>query len=334
MSRITGASFAISAFLSYQGVSAASLDDCAAMARDSERLRCYDSIAGRGGPTHDTSTPSEQVPLAPSMPVPARSKFAEHWELRPQDKQGTLRFTEHRPNYLLATYNRSPNNTPYRPLFQLDPQADGLSKFELAYQLGFKLKLLEGVQGSPLDLWFGYTQRSFWQASNREASSPFRETNYEPELMLVLPVNWGMGDLKLKFLNLAVAHQSNGQGTILSRSWNRLYLQAGIEAGDLSVSFRTWRRIDSEGDDDDNPDIVRYMGRGEIVGTLNRNGHEYELMGRCNPRSGKGALQFGWAFPLAKHLQGYVQYFSGYGYTLVDYNDFQRVLGLGLRVAF
>lgn len=319
--------------LQIQCVTAATLHDCAALRDDGARLRCYDSLAGRQ--QADPGTPAAESGRhlgRQQAPAPAQSRLDTHWELGDENKRGVFNLVGHRPNYLLATHNRSPNNTPYLPLFALDPDADGLSRFELAYQLGFKVKVVEKVQGSPVDLWFGYTQRSFWQASNRKASSPFRETNYEPEVMAVMPVNWGSSDLKLKFLALGLNHQSNGQADLLSRSWNRAYLQAGMEIGGLSVLLRTWRRF--EADDDDNPDILRYMGRGDVIASLHRGGHDYEVMARFSPDSGKGALQLGWSFPLAENLKGYVQYFSGYGYSLIDYNAFQRVLGAGIRIGF
>lgn len=73
----------------------------------------------------------------------------------------------------------------------------------------------------PLDLWFGYIQTSFWQANNREASSPFRETGYQPEIMAVAPLSLDLLGSKLRFVNLGLVHESNGQGFFLSRSWNR-----------------------------------------------------------------------------------------------------------------
>ena len=58
------------------------------------------------------------------------------------------------------------------------------------------------------------------------------------------------------------------------------------------------------------------------------------MLTRYNFQTSKGAAQFSWAFPLISNLKGYVQYFSGYGYSLIDYDAYQRVLGLGIHIEF
>jgi phospholipase A1 len=196
------------------------------------------------------------------------------------------------------------------------------------------MKLAENVFNKPADLWFGYTQNSFWQAGNQEASSPFRESNYQPEFMAVMPVDFNLLGMRARFVNLGLVHQSNGQASSLSRSWNRVYAQLGMENGDFTLLARVWQRLNEDAADDDNPDIVKFMGRGDIVGTYRRNGHEYSALARYNFDTHKGAAQLSWAFPIASSLHGYVQLFSGYGQSLIDYNHSMNVLGLGVMVSY
>lgn len=313
---------------------------CQLISVKEERLQCYDQVFGRndGNSRPQGAKPLETV-SEPSIPedgettLTAASRMVEHWELDDASKRGIFYFHPHRDNYLVGTYNSDPNDAPYRPFRVLDPDAE-LSRGELAFQLSFKLKLAEKPANLPVDVWFGYTQRSFWQASNKEASSPFRETNYQPEVMAVVPTNLDLLGLRLRYLNLGLEHQSNGQVSLLSRSWNRIYLQAGLERGDFELLVRAWKRLKEDADEDNNPDITDYLGHGDMVGTYHWNRHEFSLMMRRNLTTDKGAAQLGWAFPLNERLKGYVQFFSGYGYSLIDYNVSQRILGLGVMVNY
>ena len=49
--------------------------------------------------------------------------------------------------------------------------------------------------------------------------------------------------------------------------------------------------------------------------------------------TGKGAAQFSWTSqPLLGPLRGYVQLFSGYGETLIDYDWNQTTIGIGVAL--
>jgi phospholipase A1 len=327
-----------------QAVDSEALASCASLDNDLSRLTCYVRLSGRAAPLPGAANPlpASSAPAAssPAVASPAApraggdaSYLSQHWELDEADKQGTFRFRPHHPNYLVAQLTSRPNSAPFGPNNPLSASSPaGIDHVELRYQLGFKTKLVERAAGSSADLWFGYTQQSYWQAFNGAASRPFRETNYQPELMAVLPVNVGIGDLRLRFLNLGIAHQSNGQSGDRSRSWNRVYAQAGLEHGALSMTTRIWKRL-PEGRDDDNPDILDYMGRGDLSVQWRRNGHELSLTARRNFSTRHGMLEAGWAFPLAPGLKGYVQLFSGYGQSMIDYNHAQQSLGLGVMIA-
>lgn len=209
------------------------------------------ALVGHGAEGSQSSPVSSPETARPSSRLSDRQQGAfslsDHWELEQDYKRGIFTFRPHRSNYLIATYTHRPNDAPYRPFRQLTSPSATLSHVELAFQLGFKMKLIENIAGQPADLWFGYTQNSYWQADNQEASSPFRETNYQPELMTVLPLNFSILGLNARFINFGLVHQSNGQASTISRSWNRLYAQWAWSAATSQLcmeitgtSFRRW----------------------------------------------------------------------------------------------
>jgi phospholipase A1 len=76
------------------------------------------------------------------------------------------------------------------------------------------------------------------------------------------------------------------------------------------------------------------MGYGDIVAVYRHGGHEYSALLRRNLNTDKGAVQFSWAWPIVGQLKGYTHIFSGYGQSLIDYNYFQRSVGVGLQANF
>lgn len=317
------------ALLCSSPASAAELDSCTAIAGDLDRLACYDRIAGRNPPgpqqrpavvQPDTSQPADLSPLS------------QRWELDERAKVGTFAIRGYRPTYLLpAYYTDNPNVTP-AAAGRVAPER-GLNHTEAKFQLSFKTKLLEKILFERSDLWFGYTQQSYWQVYNRQRSSPFRETNYEPELMLVTPTDYNVFGLRARLLNLGIVHQSNGQSDPRSRSWNRVYAQLGFERGNFTLFIRPWWRISEAAKDDDNPGITDYIGRGEILAHYRLGEDLFSLQVRNNFRSqNRGSAQFDWTFPLAGSLRGYLQFFSGYGESLIDYNHRQNAVGAGVML--
>lgn len=326
---------------------AASLADwegCSAIPADAERLACYDRLSGRS--QLETAPPVTAGPETQPVEAPAvaqaappepklLSALSRHWELDDEAKQGAFLFQPHRPTYFLPVkYSNAPNNTPFQGVFAHSDL--GLENVEAELQLSFKVKGMQGVFGHDnVDLWFGYTTTSFWQAYNHTISASFRETNYSPEAMLVFRTNYALAGFRGRFINLGLVHQSNGRGEDLSRSWNRVYTQFGFERGNLALLVRPWIRIPEGRGNDDNPDIEDYMGHGDLLAVYSKGRNAYSLLLRNNFRSpnNRGALKLNWSFPLHGRLKGYVQYFTGYGESLIDYNHRQQSLGLGISLA-
>lgn len=328
---------------------------CSVLGDASARLGCFDELTKAataatvaGNPTVDATiatapkgalaasgAPLSIPPVASASAAPPEtpiSRTEQSWELVPSARRGVFSFRPHRENYiLLANYSSQSNTQPYR---ELTPAGLSPKRVEITYQLSFKVKAAERVAGLPVDIWLGYTQQSFWQAYNRAASSPFRETNYQPELMAVLPINKEIAGLHFRYANIGLVHQSNGQTGTLSRSWNRMYAELGVDRGNFSLSGRLWRRLDNAKSNNDNPDITDYLGHGDIHAVYRDNGHEYSLTARRNWSTRRGSIQAGWAYPLTTNLKGYLQVFSGYGQSLIDYNYAQKSVGAGFNVDF
>ena len=327
-----------------QAASITDWEGCSSIPADVDRLACYDRVSGRAQPeavsvpiagAKSASPPALSPVVAQAVPPDPGllSTLSRHWELDDEAKQGAFLFRPHRPNYFLPIkYSNSPNNTPFQNVFT---QPDlGLDPVEAELQLSFKIKGMEGMFGHDnADLWFGYTITSFWQAYNDTISSPFRETNYEPEVMLVYRTDYEIAGLRGRFINLGALHQSNGRSEGLSRSWNRVYAQFGFERDNLALLIRPWYRI-PERDEDDNPDIEDYLGHGDLQVVYRKGKNAYSLLLRNNFKSSDnhGALKLNWSFPLYGRLKGYVQYFNGYGESLIDYNHSQQSIGFGVSL--
>jgi phospholipase A1 len=304
----------------------ADLAECSKIQDNGERLKCYDNLAGR--------KPKEPVPALKSGEKPSQDKekkfsyWSRIWELEPETRVGRFPITPYRSNYILPyTYNTSPN---YDAVQAADPGQD-LKYEEATFQLSFKVKLWTDILGQKADLWVAYTQRSFWQLYDFEDSSPFRETNYEPEFLLNFRTDYPLLGLRGRFINVGFNHQSNGQSEPLSRSWNRIVANAGFERGNFSLLLKGWYRIPEAVSDDDNPNIEDYLGYGEIWGYYFWKGNRFGIMLRNNLdfQANRGAVQLEWSFPLLKWVSGYLQYFNGYGESLLDYNHAVNRIGIG-----
>ncbi|MCX6219188.1 phospholipase A [Spirosoma sp.] len=261
--------------------------------------------------------------------------LSDRWELDSTTQKGTFLVTAYKPLYVTAgRWSNDPNEHPisenpdYTYPFFID-----LGKYEARFQLSLKVKVVQGIFGRHGDLWVGYTQKSHWQIYNTKFSRPFRETNYEPELILNFATKFSFLGMKTRMLGIAFNHQSNGRAIPLSRSWNRVILQAGFERGKWVVLLRPWLRLpDAE---DENPAITDNIGRADAT-VIYRTGRQlFSILGSHSLRSGKknrGQFQFDWTFPVTGNLRGDLQILHGYGETLIDYNHKQTTIGLAVSL--
>ncbi|MDR2837422.1 MAG: phospholipase A [Azonexus sp.] len=317
------------------GASAAqaqTLAACRALTGDAERLACYDRLA------NGEAAPAPVTPAAESAPPPqaAPSLLGKAWELDPGERGRILRIRPYKPVYILPWFHaQNPNHAPHSPAAGHSSESVGFANDEVKFQISFKSKLGEDLIGDNGDLWFGYTQSSRWQLYNADDSRPFRETRYEPEVMLVWRTGYELLGWRGRFFSLGINHQSNGRSLPLSRSWNRVMLAAAFERDDWTLTVRPWWRIPEKSADDDNPDIANYLGRADVHLVRAWGKQQFSLLFRHNLRGGdgsRGAAQVDYAFPIAGQLRGHLQWFSGYGESLVDYNHRGNYYGVGVSL--
>lgn len=290
------------------------------------------------GPTvgivRDTPQGLSVAPVARSVPAgdsPVRRRI---------DEEGVLwgeRFAllPHRPNYLL----------PVSHVFEQPGTATAapVQRNEIKFQISFKFPLTPPLYDGRLALFFAYTGQSWWQAYNNQRSSPFREYSHEPELF----ASWAPGMRVLgwdwRVASAGFVHQSNGRSGEFSRSWNRLFAEMLLDRpGPWWIGIRPWWRIpesrkpspDSP-EGDDNPQITRYAGHGELrVGYVGGLDNWTLMLRRGLARDGKGAAQLDFSRPtgFSPNLRWYVQYFDGYGESLLDFQTRIRRIGVGVML--
>ncbi|RMX08355.1 phospholipase [Corticibacter populi] len=300
-------------------------------------------------PAHATTEVPIVIAGADGCRNPAFNQTSRHWELDSNTDCGNFRLRGYRPiNLALATSDRV-NQQPYSP-----GPLNGLAEWrdyqrtEARIQVSVRTKLASNILTQAHDskrdsLWFGYTFQSYWQIFNHELSRPFRNTDHEPELVYVYPLEWKLpGGARLRYAGLGLSHQSNGQSNPLSRSWNRSYIMAGLDVTpDLSFTARLWHRLSEKAEDDDNPRISDYIGRAELgaiwdVSPANTLALTVRHSLRSQPR---GSARLEWYHTLGSGFAGgksnlrlHTSLFSGYGDSLLDYNYRRTVLTIGFSL--
>ena len=263
--------------------------------------------------------------------------MTERWELDTTAIRGTFLLTPYKPIYVLAArfttnVNELPSSGNESPDY-IAPPGVNYDNFETKFQFSLKTKIFQNFLWGKGDLWVAYTQKSFWQIYNADLSRPFREVNYEPELILNFPVKVRILGFKMRMFGVAFNHQSNGKSEPFSRSFNRVIFHSGLERNNWSIYIRSWYRLSDQ--KEDNPDISEYVGRGDLNVIYAKNGNIFSFIGAYNMSfnaNAKGSAEFSWSYPIKNNLKGSLQITHGYGESLIDYNHLQTTVGIGVSL--
>jgi outer membrane phospholipase A len=237
--------------------------------------------------------------------------------------------------------------SPLEPMYFIG----GTEQPNIKFQLSLKYQLF-GEQGSLAQaapwiggFYLGYSQTSFWDISSD--SRPFFDSSYRPEALdrwEQHDPHWLVGMRRFD-VQAGLKHESNGKAGADSRSLNIAYVQPVLTFGDpgyggkgffVAVAPRIWGYIFSLSN---NPDIAEYRGYGDLrLITGWRGGLQLDLIGRMGNDWDKGALEADVSYPLRKLTGGnldlyvYAQVFTGYGESLLRYNDSDTNFRLGVAL--
>jgi len=202
------------------------------------------------------------------------------------------------------------------------------------FQLSAKYRLFNPTIGTTptfaQNLYLAYTQRSLWDLDGD--SKPFIDTTFNPSAFWLNDNLWSSANQNWRFgSQVGVQHYSNGKDGEDSRSVNDAFIQPSIhyrfDSGStlsFSPKYRSYFKVARE-----NSDYSDYAGHVDLnLRFAQDDGAVVSAMYRQGEKK-RRTTQLDFAWPLKKtwlDMNGYVhlQYFNGYGETLLGYNERNR----------
>lgn len=199
---------------------------------------------------------------------------------------------------------------------------------DVKFQIGFKQRLTNVPLPWGIFPILSYRQKSFWSIFRE--SAPFRETNYNPAIgfaKLFVDEN-GLTD---GFL-FALEHESNGRDGLSSRSWNFFSLTYLKPFGKKwQVQTKLWLPV---GGQYGNEDIESYRGYGSLSVSYRPIQNAFIDLHLQPAFSDKltGFVKLALSFKIAKERNQflYLEYFGGYAEDLINYNQMNSNLRIGI----
>ncbi len=241
----------------------------------------------------------------------------------------------------------------HEPVYIVAGNEDPSTKF----QFSFKYQIFDPVgplaqKVPPLGgVYFGYTQTSFWDLGDEKNSNPFYDSSYRPEILLSYDNldrffhdregNRFLPDGMSFNLQAGLKHESNGKTAPDSRSVNILYVRPILKFENedgwfISIAPSVWTYVF---DLSDNPDIENYRGHGDLRLVVGRaGGIQLAATGRIGEGGGRGSVLVDATYPIRSFSLGNfdayldVQFFSGYGESILNYNENDDTLRFGVSL--
>ena len=245
---------------------------------------------------------------------------------------GVFSLQPYKPNYILPFGYRENNYISY--------DTNEYKNYETELQVSLKLGVAKDLLGFDETYYLAYSHQAFMQTYIK--SSPFRETNYNPEAFVVFPIDDKTSAFHMLSLKFGISHMSNGQADTStvqyvdfenpgnrSRSYNSYYAEGTFQYDTLITELKLWARMPESGSTNDNPDLTDYMGFSEIRLSYFLRQHMFTLMQRGSFGTLRGATELTYSYPLQNDIYVYAKLFTGYGESLIDYDNYITKFSVG-----
>ncbi len=212
----------------------------------------------------------------------------------------------------------------------LGGKPDGYNS-DVKFQISFQQRLTKSVLPFHTYLYLFYSQKAIWHVFRN--SLPFHDLNFNPGIGLskhIVLKNRLVGKL-----TVMLEHESNGRDGISSRSWNKISI-----AGEAYISpylmahAKYWIPIV---DGQYNKDILRYSGISQAGFQSMSNDDKWVLDVTLVKRKGwnfnfNTIIQLGYRINHNSNQFIMLQYYNGYGETMLDYNQYHSRIRFGLLI--
>lgn len=197
------------------------------------------------------------------------------------------------------------------------------------FQVSIRNRLTNSTLPFKTYLFLTYTQKAFWDVF--QESFPFRDLNYNPTLGIgkaLVRNNRFLGTITMQF-----EHESNGKNGLDSRSWNKVSFATYLTMDDRwTFQSKLWIPIVDSGN---NKDIVDYAGWGFVSMDYSSPKQKYNVSCVVTKRGGVNLnanveLNFSIRLFSDDNQFLYVQYYNGYGESMLDYNRYHQRFRVGI----
>lgn len=202
---------------------------------------------------------------------------------------------------------------------------------DVRFQISIAQRLTKSVLPWNTYLFLCYTQGVAWDVFKN--SMPMHDFTFNPGIGIVKPLF-----NRERFVGkatLMIEHMSNGRDSIWSRSWNRISLGATILVNEnIAIDGKAWIPIV---DGMNNLDILKYVGIFQggvsVMSQNKRFGGSLHFVKRAKwDFSYNTRLELFWRPWKAANEFLFLQWYNGYGETLIDYNRFVNRVRVGLLI--